>query len=232
LSGYYHHLMLSRLEKRGAHRPSLAVLNIGGMANISVSRAKAGRLSITAFDTGPGNSLSDTIMRLWGRRAVDRDGKLAARGTCGREVLRKMENHPYFRRRAPKSCGKEEFGSRFISQFYPAAPRSRSELCDRLATAAELVAWSIADSRRWLGKIGGLIVVGGGRHNVYIMRRISELISPVPLISCDCLGLPGDFCEAIGFALLAHETLSGRAGNLGGATSGKPAVLGKICVPA
>lgn len=232
LSGYYHHLMLSRLEKRGTRQPPLAVLNIGGMANISISREKAGRLTVTAFDTGPGNSLSDTIMRLWGGRGFDRDGRLAARGKIEENLLRKMTNHPYFRRRPPKSCGKEEFGSRFISHFYPMAPGNRSELCDRLATVGELVARSIADSRRWLGKIGGLAVVGGGRHNRHFTQRLGELISPVPLVSSDYLGLPGDFIEAIGFALLAHESLSGRAGNLGGATGAKPAILGKICVPA
>jgi anhydro-N-acetylmuramic acid kinase len=207
------------------------VLNIGGMANISRTRSAGGRLVVTAFDTGPGNALSDTVMRWWGRGKYDRDGRLARRGQVNSDILRRMKKHPYFRRPAPKSCGKEEFGSRFVRRFYPAAPRSKEELQSRLATTAELVAWSIAGSRRWLGRIGGLIVVGGGRHNGHVMERIGEFIAPTPLVSCDYLGLPGDFVEAIGFALLAHETLSGRAGNPGGATGGKPAILGKICLP-
>jgi len=232
LSGYYHHLMFSRIEKKRGHRPPpLAVLNIGGMANISVVRMKSGRLIITAFDTGPGNSLSDCAMRLWANKPFDRGGTLAAKGEIDRRILQRMEKHPFFSKPPPKSCGKEEFGTRYLLRFYPRPPEKALQLADRLATVDELVACSIAKSRRRLGKIGGIVVVGGGRHNRYLMERISRLVFPLPLITSDSLGLPGDFIEAIGFALLANETLSGRPGNLGGATGARPAVLGKICIP-
>jgi len=221
LSGYYHHLILSQMERnKGRRPPPLAVLNIGGIANISVTRIKRGQRIITAFDTGPGNCLSDTVMQLWGKKAFDRDGKQAAKGKVERQVLQQMKRHPFFSHRPPKSCGKEEFGSRFISRFYPTAPRKKQRVYDRLATVDELVARSIAGSREWLGKIGGIVVVGGGRHNRYLIERIGKLIAPLPLVTCDSLGLPGDYVEAIGFALLANETLSGRPGNLGGAPEG------------
>lgn len=231
LSGYYHHLMLARMEKQGTGRPPLAVLNIGGMANLSLSSGTATHLSITAFDTGPGNCLSDTMMQMWGGQPFDHDGDLAARGTINDTILKKMLRHAYFHRCPPKSCGREEFGTRFIFRFYPRPARTRDQLAERLATVDELVACTIARAQKWLGKIGGVVVVGGGRHNRHLMRRIGHILSPIPLISCDYLGLPGDFIEAIGFALLAHETLSGRPGNLGGATGGRPAILGKICLP-
>ena len=230
LSGYYHHLMFSRLHRRGRLPP--AVLNIGGIANISVVRMTRGKLGITAFDTGPGNCLSDGVMRLWTRKPYDHEGKLAANGTIQPEILRRMAGHPYFRRRPPKSCGREEFGLSFLRRFYPRPPRSTAELADRLGTVDELAAQAIAQSRRRLGEIGGIIVVGGGLHNRHLMARIAELVSPTPVIGSDSLGLPGDFVEAIGFALLALETLSGRPGNLGGATGAEPAILGKICLPA
>ena len=229
LSGYYHHLMFSRLAQTRGLR--LAVLNIGGIANISVARIKQRKLRITAFDTGPGNCLSDAIMRRWGKTAFDHDGKLAVRGTVDTAILRRMMDDPYFRRCPHKSCGREEFGTRFLFRFYPQPPQSRSELADRLATVNELAARVIAESRSWLGPIGGIIVVGGGRYNRHLMARITELVSPIMVASSDSLGLPGDFIEAIGFALLANETLCGRPGNLGGATGGAPAILGKICVP-
>jgi anhydro-N-acetylmuramic acid kinase len=231
LSGYYHHLMLSRLAKPGIRQLPPAVLNIGGMANISISRGAIPKLTVIAFDTGPGNCLSDTMMRLWGKRSYDRNGNLAARGRVERTTLTKMLHHPYLRRRPPKSCGKEEFGAQFITRLYRNAPKNSAALADRLATANELVACSIAGGQKWLGKIGGVVVTGGGRHNRQLMERIGRQFAPTPLISCDYLGLPGDFIEAIGFALLAHETLAGRAGNLGGATGGAPAILGKLCLP-
>ncbi len=230
LSGYYHHLMLSRLTPHRRSAP-LAMLNIGGIANFSVARKTRGKLIVTAFDTGPGNCLSDLIMQKWGKRRLDREGKIAATGKIDGEILQKMERLAYFRRRPPKSCGREEFGSGFLGRFYHRAPRSRQVLADRLATVDELVARAVSRGLRHLGKIGGVVAVGGGRNNRYLMRRLGELLSPVPLVGCESLGLPGDYLEAIGFALLANETLSGRPGNLGGATGARPAILGKICLP-
>ncbi len=231
LSGYYHYLMLAQVESGPGRRAPLAVLNIGGIANISVTHRTRKRFTVIAFDCGPGNSLSDALMRRWGRRQYDRDGTIAKHGTIMQETLTRMKRHGYFRRKPPKSCGKEEFGATFIDQYFPKPPRDRAALADRISTVDELAAWAIAGSCRWLGRIGGIIVVGGGRHNKHLIGRLRDMVDPRPLISADYLGIPGDYVEAIGFALLANETLHGRPGNLGGATGGHSAVLGKICYP-
>lgn len=225
LSGYYHHLIF------GAEMP---VLNIGGIANISVSQIVRKRLKISAFDIGPGNMVSDQLSQQLTGRPFDRDGRLAGSGQVIEEIVTAALAHPYFRKRPPKTCGREEFGASTVAQWFYRRGRPLASTCDLLATALDITIRSIARIIERFGIAGAqsrtLIVTGGGTANSVLM---DQLQSRLPGWSCDlphAWGFSPQFVEPVGFAVLAYETLRGRPGNLGGATGGTPALLGSIAL--
>src|SRR5271168_1774539 len=110
------HLWLFADPKRGR-----VVQNIGGIANATYipPRARVGDSGLIAFDTGPGNGMIDALASRIsaGRLRMDRDGRIAARGHVSQPLLAKMMKNPYFRRRPPKSTGREEFGPRLLDRI-------------------------------------------------------------------------------------------------------------------
>ena len=220
LSGYYHHLLF------GAGMPAL---NLGGIANISVSRVQNGRLDILAFDTGPGNMVSDTLAQILLGRGYDRDGAMARRGRPMSDLMRRALTDRYFNLRPPKTCGREQFGRPFVEWHFLHGRSQRVAPADLLATAVEVTAITVADAvNRWVRrgtKERRLVVTGGGTRNAALMQRLSFHLPAWRLCGSEEWGVPSTFVEPTGFALLARETLRGRAGNLGGATGDRKSVV-------
>ncbi len=115
------HLWLFADPKRGR-----VVQNIGGIANATYipPRARLGDPELIAFDTGPGNGMIDALASRisGGRLRMDRDGRIAASGDSQPAAARELMQHPYFRRRPPKSTGREEFGTHLLDRFVAQAP--------------------------------------------------------------------------------------------------------------
>jgi anhydro-N-acetylmuramic acid kinase len=210
------------------------VQNLGGIANLTAISAGAEPEQVVAFDTGPGNMVMDAVTeRLFGR-AFDRGGRIAARGRALHEVVSEMLSQPFFRRRPPKTAGREEFGREFVSVFLKRCGRAAKE--DVVATATALTAGSIADAiRRFArGSYRELIVSGGGAKNPTLVRMLGEAVAPLGLKMrrSDEFGLPSEAKEAVAFAVLAYQTWRQRPGNLPSATgASRPAILGKISYP-
>jgi anhydro-N-acetylmuramic acid kinase len=140
----------------------------------------------------------------------------------------------FFRKRPPKSAGREQFGESFVDDCFLSQKRARSE--DLLCTATELTARSIAEElERFVFprvKVQRLIVSGGGAHNRFLLNRLRTLLPQLTVEVSDRYGLPVDAKEAIAFALLADRTLQGLPGNLPSVTGARRAVvLGKIVRP-
>jgi anhydro-N-acetylmuramic acid kinase len=203
--------------------PMKAVLNIGGIANVSlVGRGKLW----TAFDTGPGNGLMDLAVRLAKRGDMDRGGRLAARGWADLKKVEKMLEHPYFARSAPKSLEKTFFGEAFLKKHFG----KKAELADTLATLALFTARSIAHAID--GRAEEIVVSGGGALNPVLMRQLATAARPARVTTTDAYGLPVMAKEAACFAWLAVRALEGQTNNSPRATGAKgPRILGKI-VPA
>ena len=194
--------------------PELArvALNIGGIANITVIPANAKPADVIAFDTGPGNMIMDAVAP-----PFDRDGALARAGQANNTVLDQLLADPYYRREPPKACGREQYGADFVRQ-------TRIDI----ATATELTARTIALAIARYPDTREVIVSGGGAHNSYLMERLRALVSARVTTSAE-FGIGVDTKEAILFAVLAHQTLQGHAGNIPSATGArKPMILGKI----
>src|SRR5271157_2890095 len=217
-------------------RKGTVALNIGGIANVTVIPAKAKPLDIVGFDTGPGNMVTDALVRHFTgeREYYDAGGRVAALGKVNDPLLADALCHPFFLQPPPKSAGREQFGQDFVEDYFLSRRRARFE--DLVRTSVELTARTVAGAlSRFVfpdKKIDRLIVSGGGAHNRLLMKRLAELLPHLTVELSDRYGLPVDAKEAIAFAILADRTLHGLPGNLPSVTGARrPVVLGKIVRP-
>ena len=215
-------------------RASRILLNIGGIANITVLPAGCSPEDVTAFDTGPGNMLVDGLMkRLYGR-PFDRSGRTASSGTLVPALLRWLLAHPYLRARPPKSTGRELFDEVFLTKILKKSAGSPPE--DIIHTVALFSPLAIHDAyvrfvqRRT--KVHEVIVSGGGAKNAFFLEALREVFAGVQVRTADDAGMSGDAKEAICFAILANETIAGNPANLPRVTGARrPVVLGLVARP-
>lgn len=225
-----------------AHPRRLRVLqNIGGIANLTVippGQHLGDTRKVIALDTGPGNMVIDACaQRLFGK-SYDRNGAFASKGKVIDTVLTQTLAHPFFRRKPPKTAGREQFGREFVSQFLSSC--GDADKHDVMATATALTANSIGSAlEQAMAQISipiairgaDYVVSGGGVANKTLMRMISAQVEPLGfrVVTSDVLGMPSQAKEAAAFALLAYQAWNRRAGNVPTATGAKKhAVLGKI----
>jgi anhydro-N-acetylmuramic acid kinase len=235
--------LLFRHPRRGR-----IVQNIGGIANLTAIPAGAKPEQVIAFDTGPGNMVIDALAQQLFRKPFDRDGTLAGRGNVNDRLLAELLRQRFFRRRPPKTAGREQFGREFSADLLRRC-RGMSKH-DVLATATALTAESIAASVRVLlagppaSQMSGLpgcssqparfhdfFVSGGGARNKTLMRILADRLDALGLrqATTDEQGLPSEAKEAVAFAVLAYETWQRQASNIPSATgAGRPAILGKV----
>ena len=193
------------------------LLNLGGIANLTVLPAGGGPGDARAFDTGPANMVMDALaLRLTGEPR-DHDGRLASSGTPDLALVDALLQRPVFRQRPPKSTGREAFGTAFVDEFVARGPESPADL---LATAVALTARSVADAlARFVdARPDRVIASGGGVRNGALMAALREAL-PCPVETTAAYGLDPDAKEAVLFALLAHEWANG-------VRTGLPAVTG------
>ncbi|MFN9772225.1 MAG: anhydro-N-acetylmuramic acid kinase [Burkholderiales bacterium] len=206
-----------------------AVVNIGGIANVSLLPAGGG--TVTGFDTGPGNLLMDGWCERHLGAPFDRAGTWAAGGRVDAALLARLRDEPYFALPAPKSTGRDLFTMAWLDArlaTLAAAPAPR----DVQATLAELTATTNADACRALDAQEAR-VCGGGAHNAHLMARLAALLTPAAVSGTDALGVDPGAVEALAFAWLARERLAGRAANLPAVTGARgPRVLGAVHAPA
>ncbi|HEY0565114.1 MAG TPA: anhydro-N-acetylmuramic acid kinase [Terriglobales bacterium] len=218
-------------------RRQRVVLNIGGIANVSVIPANAKPDHVTAFDTGPGNMMMDAAMSFLsqGKRNYDAGGRMAAKGRVQEDLLLRLMRNKYFKLKPPKSAGREEFGVEFTERWMREHERYQPE--DLVATLTAFTAESIAFSVDRFGprlkkaSAGDVIASGGGTRNATLMRMLSDKVERYgyKLTTTDALGLPSQAKEAVAFAVLAYQTWHKRPSNLPSATgASRPMILGKI----
>ena len=211
-----------------ANRAPIALLNLGGIANLTlISSARAE--DVIAFDTGPANMLSDLIAQRGGER-FDEAGRTAARGRVDDTALHEALAHPYFARRAPKSTGREDFGATVADALFARVTRNGGSPGDALATAIVLTARTVAEAlaRETPGGVRWreLVIAGGGAHNSTLVSRLREAVAPIPVRTMDELGIPSSAREAVAFAILGAFRMRGLANTLPSATGASRAVSG------
>ena len=175
----------------------LAVLNIGGVANVTWISPDGG---LIAFDTGPGNALLDDWVHEHKQGEMDMGGQLAHGGNVDEEVLARLLDNPYFSRPYPKSLDRNDFDP---------TPVAHLSVADGAAT---LTAFSVGAVEKALHLFPALpnrwLVCGGGRHNPAIMAALRTLLIQ-PVEPVEIAGWQGDVLEAQAFAFLAVRSLKG-----------------------
>lgn len=201
-----------------------AIVNIGGIANITILEPSDDFAAITGYDTGPGNGLLDAWCELHTGERFDRDGQWARAGKAVAPLLDRMLEEPYFRLPAPKSTGRDLFNIGWLQR------QGLSGLApvDVQSSLLELTVRTIADSCR-LDQAAEVFICGGGAANPLLMSRLQAVLGEVPVRSTTSLGMDPQAVEATAFAWLARQRLQGQPGNLPVVTGASgPRVLGAL----
>ena len=187
----YHQAIATKLTK------PLAILNLGGVANISWLGHEN---ELLAFDTGPGNALLDDYISLHLGEKQDTGGKLSLSGNVDQGSLKSLLEHPYFLKKAPKSLDRNEFDW---------TPVSKLSIADGATTLCAFTAEAVARSIQIIPEPPEIwLVTGGGRHNLAMMQELKNRLE-APVKSVDDIGWKGDFLEAQAFGYLAVRSLKG-----------------------
>ncbi len=191
LAPLFHAALAAKLPK------PIAVLNIGGVANVTWIGEDA---QILAFDTGPGNALIDDWVRRHTGAQADIGGALAGAGRVSFPAIAHFLDNPYFDRRPPKSLDRDDFRELM--------PTSLS-LEDGAATLTEMTAAAvIAGTRHFPAPAREWLVTGGGRHNPTLMELLRRRLE-VPVRPVEAVGWDGDALEAQAFGYLAVRSVEG-----------------------
>ena len=218
LAPLFHHALL---QTTGAALPC-AVLNIGGVANVTVVGADG---IVHAFDTGPGCGLLDDWMRACGvAEGIDGDGASAARGRVRQDIVDAYLRHDYFLRPPPKSLDRHDFGLESLRGL---------SLEDGAATLVAMTALAVTKGMGWSQKQNGqgwqrLIVSGGGRHNKTLLAALGASLPNCAVCRTEDVGWQGDFLEAQAFAWLAVRSVRDLPLSLPETTGVKKAVSGGV----
>lgn len=196
------------------------VLNIGGMANITILPAD-NTLPVKGFDTGTGNALMDDWTRKHLNLDMDKDGDWARSGHVDQSLLNEMLNDDYFKKSPPKSTGIEYFNLNWLSHF-----DSSLKPEDIQATLMSLSVKTITQAiQQYAANTNEVLVCGGGVHNKALMYALREILSDCNVVSTADYGLNPDCIEAVTFAWLAKRRLENKPGNLPSVTGATEAVL-------
>lgn len=204
--------------------PPLAVVNIGGISNISFINEQG--IVVGGYDTGPGNCLMDLWVKKHFDKIYDENGDWAANGKVMQYMLDAMLNDPYFKKMPPKSLDKAYFADAWLKAFLPVACKNEDIQATLLALTAKTISNEVI---RHTTNIQTIILCGGGAHNQALVAAIARELSGHEVKTASSIGVNGDYIEAMMIAWLAHQTINGTAVDLNLITGAKkPAVLGVL----
>ncbi len=218
--------MLMRHRGRGR-----VAINIGGIANLTAIPPNTNTDRVIAFDTGPGNMVIDQLVtRITSAGLLyDRDGTMAASGVPDPKLLAKLLRDKYFRAKPPKTAGREQYGSEFVSKLLDTELSSEDLVATATALTAESIALGVRNFVLPEMRVDEIFVSGGGTHNPTLMRMLRKAMGEIPVKDTTEVGLDVDAKEAIAFAVMAYETAHARPSNVPMATGAKRhVILGKV----
>ena len=207
----------------GSSKESRAVVNIGGIANVTFLPAD-GDQDVIGFDTGPGNALSDQWTSLHLGQSYDKDGAWALSSTADENLLKRLMDDPYFRQPPPKSLDCRKFSRKWLQQKIDSLDSNLPA-----GTVQSTIAAFTADSiwhgiQSWIPPVQKIFLCGGGSRNQAIQQRLAQ-ISQRPILVTDELGVDPQHVEACTMAWLAERRLNQKPGNIPSVTGARKEVL-------
>ncbi len=207
-------------EMFGDLKRKIAVLNIGGMANLTILGEE-----LKGWDTGCGNVLMDMWISKCKNVYFDKDGEFAKSGELNTKLLDAMLQDKYLKKLPPKSTGREYFNDTWLANYLPLFQTIKDEDIQR--TLLELTAQSIANDVKKTN-VNLLIVCGGGVKNIFLMERLKELCK-TQIVASDEYGVNSEFMESMAFAWLAKKRIHREKVALSSVTGAKKdSILGGI----
>ncbi|SQD80211.1 anhydro-N-acetylmuramic acid kinase [Moritella yayanosii] len=223
-----------------------AIINIGGLANITYLPSLQQTKPIIGYDTGPGNTLLDAWFSAKNSsdRYYDVDGQWASSGRIIEPLLTSLLQHEYFALNPPKSTGRELFNLAWLGSYLTIGAREYTD-ADIQRTLTRFTAVSITNEvtkliqncginkSRGVNNSGDMnistevYICGGGAANPLLMADLAQLLPDCPVMTTAEIGIDPDWVEAMAFAWLAKQHVHKQPGNLPAVTgASRLAILG------
>ena len=204
-----------------------AVVNVGGISNLTGLPRRGDNSSVIGFDTGPGNLLLDHWAQKHFGLPFDHEGAIAASARVNQDLLNALLAEPFFTEPPPKSSGRELFSAVWLGQ---ALQHRDLDPATVLCTLTRLSAVAIGRAiNTWFPQASDVVICGGGARNATLLRMLEAECKPRTVIASSTLGVEPDQVEALAFAWLAHAHVSGQAGNVPTVTGARgPRILGAL----
>jgi anhydro-N-acetylmuramic acid kinase len=221
--------------KKGENR---IMLNMGGIANFTYLPSNMNPEEVYVTDTGTGNTLIDAYIRLfYPGKSYDKDAEIAKLGTVNQSLLEALKSNKFFKDSFPKTTGPELFNIEYVRKAQTESNTKNISIPDLLATLTRFSAETIAEAIKYATENTKynlesftIYMSGGGMHNPLLVSWLKELL-PCHFLTTNDLEISGDAKEAVLFAVLANETISGGGSDFG-SRKGIPSVsMGKISFP-
>lgn len=213
----------------GSEHKHRAIINIGGISNISVLTAGK-TTAVHGFDTGPGNTLMDSWSQIHLQKDYDDEGRWAKSGQVNESLLQTLKSAPYFNRSIPKSTGRELFNQNWLQQQLRQAYATTLPAADVQATLLAFTVSTIADAiHKYAYQAEEVYICGGGAKNTALMQALSTALKDKTVATTTAIGLDPQWVEATAFAWLAAQTLQYQKIDLQQITGARrPSILGAV----
>lgn len=204
-------------------KKGVLTINIGGISNISYISDKG----VLAFDTGPGNMLIDQAMEVFYNKKMDENGFTASTGTICNEMLNFLMMDPFLKSKPPKNSGREYYGPNFFKMIMFKFSKLSKE--DFVRTLTRYTAECIKNQADKFvrGSISAIVAGGGGTKNKVLMNDLQDIFGEKVKTFSE-YGIPDEFREALGFAIIANQTIHNSAGNIWSGIDFSGPIIGKI----
>lgn len=204
--------------------------NIGGVANLTYLKKNAKIDDVVAFDTGPGNIMIDYFVNKYFNLPYDPDGKIASSGVVIAEIFNELIKDEFIDKAPPKSTGREQYNQSFMEGLATRHNFDKYQKEDIVTTITEFTVYGmVRNYNKYIKNYDKVILSGGGSHNLYILKRMKQLLQGKSVLTQEDLGFNSDAKEAIAFVVLGYLTLNNRTSNVRSATgAASEVILGNI----
>ena len=226
LTPFCHYHLLAQRGK------NIAILNIGGITNLTYLHKSGNKDRVSASDCGPGNMLIDQLMQRLYHKKYDRNGWVALRGTVHKPLLSYLKKDTWYKKSYPQSLGREQFGIDFVDKIIKFGKNNTISNENIITTVSELTVAAVLKYLHTMTTPDELLICGGGVHNRYFRDRLQQELPQCSVNSTAVYGFDPDYVEAVCFALLGFMYVKGIPAGLKSVTgAGNETVLGKLSLP-